>query len=282
MPLVDGQVSIDGFVLGNGTSFSVQNFNPWTRNTRAAQSDARAWGHGSWSGAEWSEEAVVPIGILTEGGNVDGWQASHQALLAAFAPRSSDVEMRWRYGATEYMMRGRPRMVEPTIDLIGLGRAATRAAFVGLDPTIYSGAEHSVILGLPATTGGLTVPVTVPLTVDATVANGRRSVTNAGTKTTGLQLRIDGPVVDPRISLITTSGNALLRFWLELGTGQWLDIDTAARTVMINGTASRRGRVTAEGTGWPVLPPGIHEIAFDAGVYNPTAQLTATWRDAWY
>ncbi|MEU1240035.1 hypothetical protein ABZ388_06720 [Micromonospora parva] len=283
MPLDDGQVSIDGLVLGRGTPYTVREFNPWVRNTRADQSGDRPWSHGSWSGAEWSDEVVVPLGIFTQAGAVDGWQEAHQTLLAAFAPRSSDVEMRWRYGATEYRMLGRPRMVEPTVDLIGLGMAATRAAFVALDPTIYSADEHSVTMGLPSTVGGLTAPFTLPLTVDAVVTAGRATIVNAGSKPTGLRLRVDGPVQEPRVSVLTPAGTAIVRVWLTLGVGQWLDIDTAARTVYLNGTASRRGLTSVEGIGWPVLPGGgSAEIAFDSPVYNPDAQLTVFWRDSWH
>ncbi|MFG2046130.1 hypothetical protein ACGFIW_01700 [Micromonospora sp. NPDC048935] len=282
MPLADGQVSVGGFLLGEGTVYSLQTFNPWTRTTRADQSGERAWGDGSWSGAEWAEQAVVPIVVLTQAETVDGWQAAHQALLAAFAPRSDDVEMRWRFGSTEYMMRGRPRMVEPEIGLIGLGMAMTRAAFVGLDSTVYSGVEHSVTLGLPSTSGGLTVPITVPFTIGAVVTSGRQTITNAGKKPTGLLLRVDGPVVEPRVSLLTSAGTGIVRVWVTLTAGQWLDIDTAARTVYINGTVSRRGLTSVEGIGWPVLPGGESaELAFDASSYDSSALLTARWRDAY-
>lgn len=287
MPLSEGQIQLRGLVMGPGTVYeTLRGFDPWSRQVRADQGDARAWGDGAWSGAEWAAETVVPIPLRVKDAanrTPGGWLTAHQALAAAFAPSHEDLELRWCTGGTEYVLFGRPRMVEPGVDTAPAGWSVTRCAFVALNPTIYSAVEHSVPLGLPSTVGGLTVPFTLPTTVDAVVTAGRATIVNAGTKPTGLRLRVDGPVQEPRVSLLTSAGTAIVRVWLTLGVGQWLDIDTAARTVYLNGTASRRGLTTAEGIGWPVLPGGgSAEIAFDSPVYTPSAQLTAFWRDSWH
>jgi hypothetical protein len=64
-----------------------------------------------------------------------------------------------------------------------------------------------------------------------------------------------------------------------LGAGESLTIDTRARTAYVNGGVSRRGRVVGD---WFLLEPGSSEIAFAAAAYDASAQLTVTWRDAWY
>lgn len=282
MALAVGQVSIGDLVMGEGTAYRLPGFNPWARTVRAIQSAPRAWGHGSWSGAEWSDEVVVPMQILVEAVGLGGWQAAHQLLLAAFAPSADDVELRWNLDGTEYVMFGRPRMVEPEVRTIALGWAMTHAAFVALDPHVYSGVEHSDTLGLPSSVGGLTVPVTVPFSIPAVVTSGRVMLTNAGTADVGLKLRVDGPVSEPRVSLLSTAGTAVLRLFMDVEVGQWLDIDTGARTVYLNGVASRRGLAAVSGAGWPVLPTGESELAFDAALFDPLAQLTVRWRDAWH
>jgi len=439
MALEVGQIAVGDLVMGEGTPYRVMTETDfWSRHVRADQTGPRAWGHGSWSGAEWAEEAVIPLRIMVSGSGVGGWLAAHQQLVAAFRPRSEDIELRWNLDGTEYMMRGRPRMVEPDTSTIGLGISVTRCAFVALDPHIYSGEEHSVTLGLPSTSGGLTVPgppalnanpffetdtsgwsgqnatiarsteqahegsasllitpdgvsasggaiadglvpvtpgrpvrasmwvyspggwndlrplvdwhdasqafmsselgsgfavpagqwthlqqtltppagaayaklrarhggtpsasdiwyvdelmlvdpasggLTVPFTVDAVVSAGRVMLSNAGTAPVGLRLRIDGPVSEPRVSLLTDDGTAVLRLQLNLGTGQWLEIDTSARTVYLQGTASRRGLASVNEGGWPLLPPGSAELAFDAATFNASARLSVAWRDAWW
>ncbi|MEU8329816.1 hypothetical protein [Micromonospora sp. NPDC048839] len=286
MPLTEGQIMVRDLVMGPGTMYeTLRGFDPYSRQARVEQSDPRAWGDGSWSGAEWTAEAVVPIPVRVKDAanrSPGGWLAAHQRLAAAFAPSHTDLELRWCTGGTEYVMVGRPRMVEPNVDTAPAGWTYTKCAFAALTPTIYSGTEHSVTMGLPSTTGGLTVPLTTPFSIGATVTSGRQTITNVGTKATGLRLRIDGPVVEPRISLLTSFGTAILRFWLMLDAGQWLDIDTDARTVYLQGSVSRRGLTSVEGIGWPVLPGGLPgELAFDATAYNSSALLTARWRDAW-
>ncbi len=282
MTLAEGQVQVGDLVMGPGTPYRLLgSVNPWSRSVRADQGGKRAWGHGSWSGAEWQDEAVVPIPVQVQGTTQDvaGWTAAHQILAAAFAPSHVDVELRWCLGGVEHAVFGRPRMVDPDVKTIGLGYAITQCAFAATDPLIYSGVEHSVQLGLPQTTGGLTVPMACPITVVATVASGRAAVTNAGTAPVGMRWRIGGPVSDPRVAVVSSSGTSTTRFWLDLDAGQWLDVDTAARTVLMNGVVSRRGQASGD---WPMLPPGAAEVAFASAAYDVSALLTVSWRDAWY
>lgn len=284
MALTEGQVQVRDLVIGAGTSYrfvAKSHFNPLQRNVRADQGGSRAWSHGSWSGAEWTDQVVIPMRLVVLAAGAAGWMSAMQQLLAAFAPSNNDIELRFVIGGVEYVMFGRPRLVDPEARMID-GTGYVQAAFVALDPRVYSGVEHSVVLGLPSTSGGLTVPVTAPLTIPATVTAGRATIVNAGTAPVGLKLRIDGPATEPRVLLLTPAGTAIVRMWLTLTAGQWLDIDTAAKTVYLNGTASRRGQATGDGIGWPILPNGTAELAFDSPVYDAAALLTAKWRDAWY
>lgn len=279
MPLTEGQVQLRGLVMGAGSCYQfVAHFNPFVRNNRADQSGPRAWQDGSWSGAERSEQVVIPMRMVTLGVGAAGWLALQQPLAAAFAPADDDVELRFVVGGSEFVMYGRPRMVQPDTRMID-GTAYVNAAFVALDPRVYSGTEHVQTLMLPTASGGLTVPITTPVTVGATVTAGRVNLTNVGTASTGLVLRIDGPATNPRVSLLVGSVTSTLRIAVTLTSGQWLDVDTAARTVYLNGTASRRGQAVGD---WPILPAGTSEFAFDSAVYNAAAQVTIRWRDSWY
>lgn len=280
-------MAVGGLLLGPSTSYTLIEFNPWGKTNRATQSDKRAWSHGSWSGRELIDEVAVPIRVLITTDTPVDWLAAHQALAAAFTPTDdgTDAELRFRFAGNDFVMFGRPRLVEPeSAELLALGKSFTRAAFVALDPLIYSATERQQVLGLPSVSGGLTVAFTVPFTITATVTAGRATISNAGTQSTALKLRIDAfgnSLVEPRVSLLTGSTVKVLRANLTLSAGQWLEIDTGARTAYLNGEVSRRGNMSGD---WPLLPPassGSSELAFDAGAYSATAQLTATWRDAW-
>ncbi|WP_116051674.1 hypothetical protein [Amycolatopsis palatopharyngis] len=442
MALIEGQVSVRDLVMGRGTQYKVLEFNPWARTARADQAGARAWNHGSWSGVEWATEVAVPLRVQVLGTDAASWMALHQDLSAAFRPvgeSTLDVELRWMLGGVEYVMFGRPRMVEPEASMLGTGLVYTKAAFVALDPFIYAGAETVVTaLGLPTFTGGLTIPpaatlntndgfevdtagwfasggtlarstaqamegaasglatpdgvaatgvygissadapavtegrsyrwtawvyspngwsamrpvirwldgtgtqvtqvegadvdvpagvwtrlrlsatapagavsasgrvwqrltptaadvfyidgarfvddaaagLTVPFTVDGVAADGFVVITNSGKAETGLFLRIDGPVPSPSVTLVRADGSfQRLTFDLELTTGQWLDVDTANRVVLLNGTTSRRGQTSGD---WPILPPGTHTLQWSSPNYNDVATLSGSFRSAWH
>lgn len=293
MPLQDRQVQVRNLVMGEGTSFRMMGeFNPFTMRVRASQGGARAWGHGGWSGVEFRDETVVPMRILVEGGSPAAWLSLHQQLAAALRPIGedvADVELRFALGGTEYVMFGRPRLVEPNSRMIGSGNVMTRAAFVALDPFIYAGTETSVAnIGLPTFTGGLTVPFTVPFTVDSVASDGVASLTNDGTAEVGLTIRLNGPVESPIVTLVRDDGTfQQLTFDLTLTTGQWLDINTKDRTVLLNGAHSRRGQVSGQ---WPILPgrddltvpAPTHELRWRSPKHNDQAEMSVTFRSAWW
>ena len=280
MALLAGQVQVRDLVMGPGTPYSVQGgFNPWTITARVDQSSPRSWDNGSWSGAEWRDEVVIPIPVLVQAldGTVDGWTAAHQDLAAAFGPSHIDIELRWRVGSDEWVMFGRPRLVEPDPSQIALGMAHTQCAFVALDPKIYAGLETVLSTGLPSTSGGLTWPVTWPVTWNAVVTSGVLQAVNAGKTATRPRLVIYGPCSGPRVTL-TGTGESLA--WnLTLTAGQWLDVDTDRRTSLLNGQVSRSGQMTSRQ--WFELLPGISEIAFGADAYTPDASLVVAYRSAW-
>jgi hypothetical protein len=260
-------------------------FNPWQRTVRAESETPHAWADGAWSGHEWLEAVTVPLNVLVKTADAargtDAWWALQRALSAAFAPSHVDIPLSWTQGASSYLLYGRPRLVEPLAETVFRGWGLCRAAFRALDPHIYSGGnEHSVTLGLPQFTGGLTIPLTVPFSITGSVTVGQATLTNAGTTATGLLLRIDGPVQEPSVSLLPSGGSTqTLRYLDDLAAGEYLEIDTRARTAYTNGGVSRRGRVVGD---WFLLEPGSSEIAFNAAAYNASALLTVTWRDAFY
>jgi hypothetical protein len=288
MALLEGQASIRDLVVGPGTLYGfLDEFNPFNREVRSEATGAVPWGHGSWSGAEWQQEAVVPMNIyVTDQADrtIGRWLELQQQLAAAFRPvgeNTSDVGLRFALGGREYVMFGRPRMINPEMRTARAGWAVAQAAFVALDPTVYSGVETTFgPLSPPSFIGGLTVPFTVPFIIGATITGGVATLENEGTKDTGLQLRIDGPVLLPRVTLEREDGVVqTLVVAMQLGSGEWLDIDTFKRTVTLNGTTSRRGQVSGD---WPILPPGEHVLTFRTTDANPASSLTGSFRSAWW
>lgn len=280
-------------LLGEGTLFDLQDdFNPFIRQVRADQTGPRAWAHGSYSGAEWQSEIVVPVRFIANGadGDVASTRAAIQQVTAGFAAigeRRETVELRfWLDGdTTDYVMFGRTRGSEPDLSTLGAGYVFVSAAFVAQDPRVYSGTESTATTGLPVQQGGLTVPVTTPTVVEGSLLGGRISIVNDGTADAPLRVRIDGPAPNPGILLQRPDGTVqAARFNVTLTTGQWLDIDSTTGTALLNGLpgSNQRGSATVwDLDRYPILP-GPNTLRFIASDYEAAAQAQAWWRSAWW
>jgi hypothetical protein len=105
-------------------------------------------------------------------------------------------------------------------------------------------------------------------------------MTNEGTAPTGIIITITGPVEFPSVVFVTDTGDVQrLQLNIVLEAGQTLVIDTAERTVLLNGEVSRRGQASGI---FPLLPPGTHEISMTAAIFDASASLEACWRSAWF
>src|SRR5665647_719611 len=94
---------------------------------------------------------------------------------------------------------------------------------------------------------------------------------NAGTAAYWPRLRIDGPVLNPVVTLMETG--AWVRYNGELLAGQWLDWDMANRRVLLQGQVSvRHWPVTFSGN-WLAIPVGGASITWTADTADPAALL---------
>ncbi|MFI6162236.1 phage distal tail protein [Micromonospora haikouensis] len=282
MALTEGQVQLRDLVVGPGTPFRFvkgSHFNPFARTVRVDQSAARSWADGAWSGAEWAEQITVPMRLVVLASGAAEYAERMHELLTAFAPSHVDVDLRFVIGGVEYLMRGRPRMVDPESRHID-GHTFVQAAFVALTPRIWSAAETVLSTGLPTSTGGITWDpggLTWPVTWPAVVSTGVIQAYNAGKVDTSPRLVVTGPCVGPRV--LHTGLGRTLAWDITLTDGQWLDVDVARRTSLLNGQVSRAGLMTSRE--WFELPPGWSEIAFGAQLYDPLALLSVGFRSAW-
>lgn len=296
MPLIGQQVHLVGayrdLLMGDSTRFDLQDtFNPFATQVRADNGGDRPYAHGAWVGAEWQAERVVPIRVIANGANGDvptTRQAVHDmaAAFSAVGATGEIAELRFRLAgdSDEFVLFGRPRGIDPDLSTFALGYAYVSTAFVASDPRIYSGALTTVSTALPAQQGGLTLPFTMPFTIDGTLISGRLDLTNTGTAAAGLQMRIDGPVVDPLILLRRPDGLVQsIEFTLTLAADQWLQIDTTSTLALLNGLpqSNQRGSAAWDMDPFPLLP-GVSELRFTSPVYNDTARITVEHRSAWW
>lgn len=233
-------------------------------------------GHGQWDATEFYGPRTHALRGVAQG--------SHEALHRAKERLKAAVSIR------PFTLRG----VEPGYDRQATvrrggeilwtetdpGNADWSVALYQADPFIYSTDEHTASTGLPATSGGLVWPATWPATWDATVTSGRMGLTNAGTADAYPVFRVHGPL--PDFTLASLATGAVLTVdnpdGQTVGAGEWIDVDTARRRVLLMGTGSRRSWMSGS---WFSLPPGFTDVGFSASVPNTTALVTATWRDTY-
>lgn len=144
------------------------------------------------------------------------------------------------------------------------------------DPLKYSAALHTSSTGLGVATGGLTFPATFPATFGSGSAGGSVQLANAGNTDSPPLFTITGPVDNPIIEHIELGRS--LQLTISLASGDVLVLDADARTVILNGTASRGSALTLPQ--WFLLPPGLSSIRYRNNGGATASTLTIAWRDA--
>lgn len=232
----------------------------------------RAADHGGWASPAYYAPRVIEI----EGSLVaDSWAIASDALTrlwAAIPLQATD----WLYvteGSRTLCALVR-QDGDPLVERQG-GWARFSLSLEAPDPRRYDANETTANTGLPATTGGMALPLALPLTIGATIAAGVLSVTNDGNMGTRPTFTVAGPVAAG--ATITHRGTGkVLRIPDGVPAGRKLTIDTDRRRALLDGTAAR----VVTGT-WFEYAPGVNEVAFSAPSYNSGALLTSTHRSAW-
>lgn len=138
--------------------------------------------------------------------------------------------------------------------------------------------------GLPVTQGGMTFPYEFETDFTdsrwvfaETVVSGSITIVNDGSAPSPPLIRIDGPVVNPSVEHVNTG--RILSAAVTLGTGHWIEFDTATRQVLIDGSDPRQADVTRRE--WSDAQPGVNTWNFSADDGETSAKLTVTFREAW-
>lgn len=134
---------------------------------------------------------------------------------------------------------------------------------------------------LTVTALGRNYPLTFPRSYPFAAPTGAASLVNVGNIDTYPLLRLYGPFTDPILDNVTQSKSLALT-GITLGPGEFLEIDTRARTIFLNGDpdVNRYDKLAFPGSKWWSLGPGITEVRFHPATY--TVGVTRTqfaWRD---
>lgn len=256
--------------------FGITDVDGWDGGTAATtKRSQRARHSGSTSGSRYSGARHVALKGWIRGRNPARMLPAQDALLKACS--LSDVAMTvTEWGVDRWVTVSRED--EPIITRKRRDYSEYSLQ-VGSDDWRKFGADLSGSTFLPASSGGLTVPFTVPFTIASTVVSGQVSLVNPGNEAGPVKLRIDGPCTGPVVTHVSTGQALVFSSSLVLQSGEWLDVDMEAHTILANGQASRAGWVTRRG--WSAFDPGANTWTFSATEYDSASKLTVTTMPAW-
>lgn len=143
------------------------------------------------------------------------------------------------------------------------------------DPRIYEAQLSVNTATLPTSSGGLEFPVSFPLEFNDVTSGGRINADNAGNFAAPLVMRLDGALVNPKITLNSgTDSEQVLELNTSITASQFIVLDSSSRTVMLNGTQSRYYELVE--SDWFDLAPGSNEVSLNAD--SGTGTLSISWR----
>lgn len=134
----------------------------------------------------------------------------------------------------------------------------------------------------PDVEAGRTYPRTYFLVYPDSSPVGSVLVVNPGNAPASPVLELYGPATDPVIANVTT-GKVLAFAGLEVAAGDFLEIDTAEKTILLNGipSASRYGFVDFAVSSWWDLEPGDNLVRYYPAAFDAGAEARVRFRARW-
>jgi hypothetical protein len=126
--------------------------------------------------------------------------------------------------------------------------------------------------------GGISTPFSTPISLTPGFNPGASSITVGGTAPTYPVATIYGPCTNP--ALFIAGSQQTLAFNLSIGAGNYLRVDFAARTALLNSNTalSQYGSLDFPRSSWWALSPGTQQVAFNPASASGSAQAVLTWR----
>lgn len=271
--LVDQPLSgLDDF----GCRWSTSTLDGWGSPASTLSPVQKTQDHGAWLSPRFLTPRSISIGGLVRGPDRGTVLDALDRLNAAVSLDAATLTV------TESADRPRTATVFRQDEVIQTWITDTlvqwSAQVVAVDPRKY-GELETFTVGLPATSGGVTWPVSWPIEWNATATSGSVHIYNPGNIITPIKMRVAGPCPAPTIRHEGSGLELVLGSSYSIPAGSFLQIDPAAKTVLEGGSASRNQWITSRG--WFGLDPGPNDITFGADVYDPAALLTVTFAPAY-
>lgn len=127
--------------------------------------------------------------------------------------------------------------------------------------------------------GGLSIPTPVPASFGSGVG-GSATLTNAGNTDACPVIRLNGPLTNPTVANQTTDKQ--FKYDAIIGAGDFVDVDTSAKTVVNSGGVSVLGNASTSIRDFWCLQPGANVVTLaHEGVFNVDGNTRITWNDSY-
>lgn len=173
----------------------------------------------------------------------------------------------------------------PLVKWAGVNMLKFSLGLTSLSSYLYGLEEVSDSTFLPSSSGGMTFPYrfeepgvsAASWQWNEIVTSGSVALSNEGTASSPVTIRIDGPVVDPQVSHVG-SGH-VIAFNMNLGVGHYITVNGVTHEILVDGTDPARGRVVRRE--WSQAEPGLNVWAFNASEYSNTARMSVSFYPAY-
>lgn len=267
-----------GAVDDAGVAWHLQELEGWDSPEVRAESSLREADHGAWLAPVYLGQRPVTLTGKIEALDLASLDGAVEQLISAASLTDTTLTVYETTPKQAVVRRSGKPLVRPITDRI----AEYSLLMTAGDPRRYSTVLQSQSTGLPSTTGGLTLPITLPISITTVVTGGAFTLANEGSIATRPVFTIVGPAESPVIACTRLDGTVIqLAYSDTLGSGDELVIDCDAHTAVLNGAVSRRRYLSTLPT-WPeILPDSSLAVQWSALAYDAAALLTGTCRSAW-
>lgn len=257
---------------------------PAISNVTIDDEDAtRPRGDGTLFGQDYHSGTTITFDIEVNGADeTESWSLYQQLMNAwrADSVRSVAGATATLTSHTGRITYGRPRRIQPKLDLTPFGITAVTCDFETADDLWYGPSQFATVKLVPDLGGGLVAPLASPLSTTAT-SDRSQTFEVDGLLPVWPVITINGPIANPSIEVV---GVFKMTFNTTLAYDQKLVIDTRpwARSIKRNsasiaGTLDPRTNRLSEAA----IPPGTYNLSLRGTSATGTPQAQLTWRNAY-
>jgi hypothetical protein len=154
-------------------------------------------------------------------------------------------------------------------------------SLVAPDPRLYAEAMDTATATGLAAIPGAAFPWVFPLSFGGSSgATLSTSAANEGNHATPPTVRVWGPLSSIQITNETTDEDLFID-GVTLLSGEWVEIDFAARTAVREDGSNVYDRVRFPGSTWWLLRPGANVVELWATGSDASTEIDVSWKDAW-